>query len=883
MSNEAVRVLISPQPRVGKPAVGGIARVVEAQIKWLPDYGIELVQNPADAQVIAVHATNWVEPLRPDQRVVSHCHGLYWNNYDWRYNWYYEANRQVIESMRKADAVTCPSEWVANSIRRGTQLSPHVIGHGIDLEDWALSSDRQHRGYVYWDKTRIDPVCDPSVVQSLAASMPAVQFMTTFGTTAHNVTVVGERAYQDSKQDMQHAMLYLATARETFGVSILEALACGVPIVGWDWAGQSEILGKAGNKTEAAGLLVRPGDFDGLKRAIRFCIDNRDEMSRAAKKLAETQYQWKNVVSQYADLYKSLVADSELDWVRPPKVSVVMPSYNLNEYLGQAIQSVLEQDYDDYELIIVDDCSTDGSYDIALQAASEQPEKIRVHKPLHNLYLAGALNYGIGTARGQYILPLDADNMLGLGCLRTLAGELDKDRALDIAYGKVKFVRADGTADTSVSADGVSGWPPRDFNYNAQMAHRNQIPSSSMYRRTVWERVGGYRQRCRTAEDADFWCRATSFGAMAHRVTDAVTLIYRNREDSMSHVEKDWPWEAWYSWAYEPKLTPYIAMEHRPQPGADQIGVPIYEPLVSIIIPCGPGHEGQGLQDALDSVYSQTFQNWECIVVNDTGRELPWAPSWVKVVATASWSLGTSEARNIGLAQMSPRTEYVVFLDADDYLAPTFLEKTLGAQQAYGGYVYTDFCKPDTGDSVRIQSFECRDQLHSLKHPITCLYPRDAVRHGFDPQFKVGEDWDFVLGVQANGFCGVHLREALVYYRQASGNNRRELLSRIDEIRDQLKTKWEDKMGCGCSGGQVVVGAQNGQGAASMGMSNMGQAGDLVLLEFVEPGVTTRSWTGATTGHVYRFGSEIGHNVGYVHKSDAEHFLNRSEFEIANL
>lgn len=444
MSSDTTNVFILP--RVGRvPATGGISRVIDAQTKYLPDFDVNVVQTPDQADVLCLHAASWVKPCS-NQVIVAHCHGMYWHEYPWE-KWAHAVNREVIETMRQADFITAPSEWVANIIRRGMWAdNVQVVNHGINLDEWAYDSTNtnQHKGYVLWDKTRIDPVCDPRPVNALANLLPNVKFISSFGDVSSNVAIVGMLGYEEHKPLLQNAMLYLATARETFGIGTLEALACGVPIVGWNWAGQSEFV------TRDVGWLSPVGDYDDLKKGIEYCIANRQELSFNARALAE-QFTWPKMVEQYADMYKTLTT---LSSAKRPHVSVIMPSYNLREYLQQAIKSVLEQDYIDFELIIVDDCSTDGSYLQAKQWETAD-KRVKVLKTPHNLYLSGALNYGIEHSQGEYLLPLDADNYIAPGTLRTLASQLDQERSIDIAYGKVKFIKEDGSPDVDVSGDGM--------------------------------------------------------------------------------------------------------------------------------------------------------------------------------------------------------------------------------------------------------------------------------------------------------------------------------------------------------------------------------------------------------------------------------------------
>src|SRR6185436_15501191 len=119
---KALKVYIYPS-FTGKP-VGGIPRVVEAQVKHLPKFGIEIVEHEDDADVIVCH-TN-IPPAFvkrfPRKPIVLISHGMYWAEYQWD-KWALKSNEDQMESIRVADAVITCSEWVANAIRRHTSRS----------------------------------------------------------------------------------------------------------------------------------------------------------------------------------------------------------------------------------------------------------------------------------------------------------------------------------------------------------------------------------------------------------------------------------------------------------------------------------------------------------------------------------------------------------------------------------------------------------------------------------------------------------------------------------------------------------------------------------------------------------------------------------------
>src|SRR5690606_11266742 len=135
--------------------------------------------------------------------------------------------------------------------------------------------------------------------------------------------------------------------------------------------------------------------------------------------------------------------------------------------------------------------------------------------------------------------------------LGRLVTALDQNPQLDIVTGSMELIEENGHR-------WVSKWPnAKTVSFSEQGKKRNQIPYASLYRREDWERTGGYRRRMRSAEDADFWTRAFSYGFIPSKVTESPTLIYRNRSTSMSHTESEPNWISWFTWAAYEHLVPF--------------------------------------------------------------------------------------------------------------------------------------------------------------------------------------------------------------------------------------------------------------------------------------------------------------------------------------
>jgi glycosyltransferase involved in cell wall biosynthesis len=844
---------------------GGVRRVVELQRAWLPKVGVDIVEDPAQADVLAAHISMpKTIPLRfPGKPLIAHCHGLYWAEFDWGANWYQAANEDVMETIRQADVVTAPSEWVAQAIRRHTCRDVRVVHHGIDLADWQSG---RNAGYILWNKGRADAVCDAGPISELAFRMPDTRFVATYGQPGlDNLLVTGTLEFADAKRLIAEAGVYLATTKETFGIGILEALACGVPVVGWCWGGQAEIL----HHGEEA-WLCQPGDLDSLRQGVEWALMNRERIAPLARARA-ADFAPEGVATAYKAIYEEALGQQQ----GRPKVSVTVRVYNMEQWLPECLDSVIAQTTKDWECIIIDDASTDSSGAIADDYANRDKRFRAVHNEA-NQYLAEAHNTAMAVAHGRYILPLDADDMLTPTALETLSGALDGDRSLHIAYGNVEFMESDGRR-------WHSGWPV-EFRYDYQLrrGHENGrppnlLPYSSMFRREVWEQTAGYRHRACPAEDADFWARAASYGFRPKMVTTQDTLIYRNHEGSSSRVKEPIEWTSWLPWASNLGLSPAGAVT------VHQLPVPSFDPpAVSVIIPIGPGHE-RLLLDAIDSVEAQTFRQWECIVVNDTGSDLPRLPSWVRLLATVE-GRGVAAARNVGIA--AARAPLFVPLDADDYLQPEYLAAVIWAYRESGGdMVYTDFWEDHLEEGhftlFKTPDSEPREVLLGAL-PVTMLLTKAGWEQvgGFDETLPSWEDWDFQFACHAKGLCFRRLAAPLWTYRKHTGRRRIENHADFDTGKQAMMGKWgkywEGKtlMGCSSCGKKKTLVAQPAR--PRQGPSPTDGA---VLLEYIGGKLGTMTFRGAS-GTIYHFGA--GEAAKYVLSQDVPALEARVDFRRAN-
>lgn len=895
---------------------GGIRRVWEAQVKYLPEFGVNVVRNARDADVIALHGGELIENHKIP--MVNHNHGLYWSRYSWGLD-FQDVNKNVVESMRHCVAHTCPSEWVATSLRRGMLIYPEVIYHGVDSDEWIVAEEVLP--YILWNKARSDFVSNPHDMNEVAKLLLNRPFVSTLGEAEDNIRLIGRKMpLAKMKKYIRQASVYLATARETMGIGTFEALSCGVPVAGWDWGGTSEIIIQG-----ETGYLAKPGDYEALAECIEKCYAERERLSANAREDAKTRWRWEPRIKQYADLYKRV----HRFYSSPrPRVSVVVTAYNLDKYLPECLQSVAEQTVENFECLVIDDALSESTKKIVLDF-QEKDSRFKYFRPKENLGLVGARNFALKFAKSLYIRHLDADDKLAPTALELEANALDADWGIHIAYGVLHNIDEDGTPRKRPEGTDEK-WPTTPtFSWRQQMAHLNQIPSCCMVRREVFDRSGGYRRRMRRNEDADFWCRVTSLGFRAKKVTEAVTMYHRIRADSKGDMEwkeegSEPDWTSWFPWRMGAgtygdgiklmrkmgknvphlELVPFGAQGEAPP---DMRFWPIHDysyPIVSIIVTVGPGHE-KYLPDALDAIFSQTYPDWECVVVNDTGKEwnvknywdnpLSGYP-WAKYVSTGG-NHGVSRARNLGFQHT--KGIVLVWKDADDYWLPFFLEKMVAMIEVNNGIIYSDVLfnegKGTLLEKKLYPEFNCDEVAKRGLYPgSSVLVPRwvhEAVinyQGGWDEQIPGVEDWDYQIAAHAVAqVCAYHVEEPLFIYRILPGGNREKHSAIIDQVHEYIDKKWKQYRLEGKSMGDCGCRSKKRKAKSSSRLSSSGkrspnevrEAVDLsqqtVILEYHGPSEAAITFRGKETNKSYRFGRQSSRKKGKVYVEDAKHFLAR--------
>jgi glycosyltransferase involved in cell wall biosynthesis len=206
-----------------------------------------------------------------------------------------------------------------------------------------------------------------------------------------------------------------------------------------------------------------------------------------------------------------------------PLVSIIIPIYNAAPYLKETLDSVMQSTYRPIEVVMVDDGSKDDSLIIAQQFCTKHPEcRVIVQS---NKGVSVARNNAIKNAKGEYILPVDADDKIGCTYIQQAVQILQQQP-------EVRMVGCRAWMFGDVDKE----WKLPKFSH-ALLARKNMIPVTALYRKSDWEKCGGYCETDIYREDWDFWLSMMELGGTFHKI-DEVLFFYRITKGSRRTLAK---------------------------------------------------------------------------------------------------------------------------------------------------------------------------------------------------------------------------------------------------------------------------------------------------------------------------------------------------------
>ena len=352
-----------------------------------------------------------------------------------------------------------------------------------------------------------------------------------------------------------------------------------------------------------------------------------------------------------------------------PKVSVIVPVFNGEKYLQEALESILSQTYQNFEVLVVDDGSTDRSSEIIRRYS-----RIRSINQ-HNQGVAAARMRAISYARGELITFLDQDDLWPCDKLALQLAVFDQDPTCQCVIGKAEYFLEKGAPQ----------------NFKRERLFQNELTyllGAVMAKKELFQRFA-FSCAYQNGSDTDWFFRITEAQVPLVKL-DATLLKVRIHDANQSHQES-------VHYTDLLKVLKNSIVRKRQT-----------SPLVSVIIPVH--NTAAFLSDALDSVLQQTYTNFEVLLIDDGStdniKEVLEAYQHKNLFYHYQTQQGIGSARNQGIKRA--KGDYLTFLDADDQWYPQKLEEQLAVFQKDSqldflfGHVEHFYTEPQLQDKYRL-------------------------------------------------------------------------------------------------------------------------------------------------------------------------------------
>ncbi|MCW2782059.1 MAG: hypothetical protein JWR35_2508 [Marmoricola sp.] len=207
-----------------------------------------------------------------------------------------------------------------------------------------------------------------------------------------------------------------------------------------------------------------------------------------------------------------------------PRVSVIMAAFNCVDTVAEAVESIVAQTFEDWELVVCDDCSTDGTHELLRGLAAEHGDRFVLLRNEENSHLSFSLNRCLAVARGELVARMDADDVSLPKRLETQVAFLDEHSDADLVGTAVRRFDASGPADIVRVPDAPDRFALRD---GVPFCH-----ATILTYRSVYEALGGYTVSPRTTrgQDYDLWFRFYHQGFKGRNLAEPLYLVREDRD-----------------------------------------------------------------------------------------------------------------------------------------------------------------------------------------------------------------------------------------------------------------------------------------------------------------------------------------------------------------
>lgn len=381
--------------------------------------------------------------------------------------------------------------------------------------------------------------------------------------------------------------------------------------------------------------------------------------------------------------------DQIAQFSRTPVVSLLLPTYNTDhDFLRECLDSVLAQVYENWELCIVDDASTDDTVRTIIEEYATADTRIKYKFLKKNRHIADSTNEAAKLATGEYIGLLDHDDLLWSNALFEVVNVLSKDDA-DLLYTDEEKVSHNPHEKLSVFFK--PDWNP-EFMYSV-----NYITHFVVMKRELFERLGGMRSQYNGAQDWDFCLRASD---ITDKIVHVPKVVYswRVHDQSTAKTSDAKPYvieaqKAAITSSLERRGRSRATVEDDPEHPGYWVTNYMVEgnPRISIVIPSK--NQFKVVKRCIDSIYEHTtYKNFEIIIV-DTGSDDKHVLDWYESVKhnhtnikVISWDEQPfSYARSCNEGAKHATGELLVMLNNDtEVITPNWLELLAGEAQQHG-------------------------------------------------------------------------------------------------------------------------------------------------------------------------------------------------------